>query len=71
MLGDETMTFLVTGVALAAVCVPFFQGIRISLAGWAATRRVPSDELRSNRPEMAGLLDRMAPYVKAEGDSRR
>ena len=29
------------------------------------------DELRSNRPEMAGLLDRMAPFVKAEGDSRR
>ncbi len=50
MLGDETMTFLVTGVALAAVCVPFFQGLRVALGGWSATRRVPSDELRRGQP---------------------
>ena len=46
MLGDETMTILVTGVALAAVCVPFLQGLRTAMAGWAATRRPSSDELR-------------------------
>ncbi len=46
MLGDETMTFLVTGLALAAVCVPFLQGLRVTLGGWSATRRVPMDELR-------------------------
>ena len=51
MLGDETMTILVTGVALAAVCVPFFQGIRITLAGWAATRRASMDELRQGHPK--------------------
>ncbi len=28
------------------------------------------DELRKNRPEMAGLIDRLAPHVKAEGTSR-
>ena len=60
MLGDETMTFLVTGVALAAVCVPFFQGIRISLAGWAATRRVPTEELRQNRGPVEGKTEPLA-----------
>jgi len=56
MLGDETMTILVTGVALAAVCVPFFQGIRTALAGWAATRRVKPEELRQtgSGPSEAG-----------------
>ena len=28
------------------------------------------DELRKNRPEMAGLFDRLAPHVKADNDSR-
>lgn len=28
------------------------------------------DELRANRPEMSGLLDRLAPYVKSDRDSR-
>ena len=27
------------------------------------------DELRSSRPEMAGLLDRLAPHVKADGNT--
>ena len=28
------------------------------------------DELRKNRPEMVGLIDRLAPHVKADGASR-
>jgi len=28
------------------------------------------DELRENRPEMSGLLDRLAPFVKSDRDSR-
>ncbi len=28
------------------------------------------DELRKNRPEMAGLFDRLAPHLESEGDSR-
>ena len=60
MLGDETMTILVTGVALAAVCVPFFQGLRIALGGWAATRRASSEELRRGRPEKSGKTEPLA-----------
>lgn len=54
MLGDEMMTFLVTGVALAAVCVPFFQGVRTAMAGWAATRRASTEELRAGRSAKEG-----------------
>jgi hypothetical protein len=28
------------------------------------------NELRKNRPEMAGLIDRLAPHVKSDSDSR-
>jgi hypoxanthine phosphoribosyltransferase len=28
------------------------------------------EELRKNRPEMSGLIDRLAPYVKSDSDSR-
>jgi len=28
------------------------------------------DELRENRPDMAGLIDRLQPFVKTEGESR-
>jgi hypothetical protein len=60
MLGDETMTILVTGVAFAAVCVPFFQGIRTALGGWAATRRVSPEELRRGRSDKAGGTEPLA-----------
>jgi len=60
MLGDETMTILVTGVALAAVCVPFFQGIRTALAGWAATRRVKPEELRQGAATSEGGAEPLA-----------
>jgi hypothetical protein len=46
MLGDEMITWLVSGVALAAVCVPFLQGIRTALGAWSATRQVGLEELR-------------------------
>jgi hypothetical protein len=51
ILGDAMITWLVTGVALAAVCVPFLQGIRTALGGWAATRRVSPEELRRGRSD--------------------
>lgn len=60
MLGDETMTILVTGIALAAVCVPFFQGIRIAVAGWAATRRPSTEELRRGRADREGAVEPLA-----------
>lgn len=60
MLGDETMTILVTGLALAAVCVPFFQGLRTALGGWAATRRATSDELRSGQSAKSGGTEPLA-----------
>ena len=48
-MNNELMTWLVTGVALAAVCVPFIQGLRTGLAAWSATRRVSPDELRQGK----------------------
>ena len=51
MMGDEMMTILVTGVALLAVCVPFFQGLRTALGGWSATRRVSAEELRRGKSD--------------------
>ena len=60
MLGDETMTVLVTGLALAAVLVPLVQGLRTVLAGWSATRRVSSEELRR------GTVDNSSSAIGAE-----
>lgn len=60
MLGDETMTILVTGVAFAAVCVPFFQGVRTALGGWAATRRVSAEELRRGKADKSGATEPLA-----------
>jgi hypothetical protein len=51
MLGDEMITWLVSGVALAAVCVPFLQGIRTALGAWSATRQVGPEELRRGRSQ--------------------
>ena len=58
--GDEMMTWLVTGVALAAVCVPFLQGIRTALGAWAATRRVSQEELRRGRADREGGTEPLA-----------
>ena len=60
MLGDEMMTILVTGVALAAVCVPFFQGLRTALGGWAATRRMSAEELRQGKATKSGATEPLA-----------
>ncbi len=60
ILGDEMMTWLVTGVALAAVCVPFLQGLRVSFGAWSATRRVSQEELRRGRPDRTGASEPLA-----------
>jgi hypothetical protein len=60
ILGDAMITWLVTGVALAAVCVPFLQGIRTALGGWAATRRVSSEELRRGRSDRKASTEPLA-----------
>jgi len=60
MLGDEMMTWLVTGVALAAVCVPFLQGMRRALGAWSATRRVSSEELRQGKANRPGTNEPLA-----------
>lgn len=57
MLGDEMMTWLVSGVALAAVCVPFIQGLRTALSAWSATRRVSSEELRRGKVDREGTSE--------------
>jgi len=51
MLGDEMMTVVVTGLALAAVLVPLVQGLRTVLSGWSATRRVSPEELRRGKAD--------------------
>jgi len=60
MLGDEIMTILVSGVALLAVSVPFIQGLRTALGGWAATRRVSAEELRRGRADSPGGTEPLA-----------
>lgn len=60
MLGDELMTWLVTGVALAAVCVPFVQGLRRALGAWSATRRVSPEELRAGKANRPGTNEPLA-----------
>lgn len=54
VLGDATVTWLVTGVSLAAVCVPFLQGLRTALGAWSATRRASQDELRRGQSDRKG-----------------
>lgn len=51
MLGDEMMTILVSGIALVAVLFPLVRGLRVIMDGWAATRRVPVEELRHGKSE--------------------
>lgn len=60
MLGDEMMTWLVTGMALAAVCVPFFQGLRTAFGAWSATRRVSGEELRRGKSDREGASEPLA-----------
>ncbi len=60
MLGDEMMTVLVSGIALAAVLVPLIQGLRTVMGGWAATRRVSSEELRRGQADRSGGTEPLA-----------
>ena len=57
ILGDEMMTVLVSALALAAVCVPFLQGVRTALGAWSATRRVSTEELRQGKANRAGSAE--------------
>ena len=57
MLGDEMITWLVSAVALVAVCVPFVRGLRIALGGWSATRRVSSEELKRGQMDRPGTSE--------------
>jgi hypothetical protein len=54
------MTWLVTGLALAAVCVPATQGLRTALCAWSATRRVSFEELQSGKVDRAGASEPLA-----------
>lgn len=54
MLGDETMTLLVTAIALGAVMVPLLQGLRVVMGGWSVTRRVSGEELRQGHTKRKG-----------------
>jgi hypothetical protein len=60
MLGDEMMTVLVTGIALAAVLVPFVQGLRTVMGGWAATRRASPEELSRGKTDRSGRTEPLA-----------
>ena len=60
MLGDEMMTVLVSGIALAAVLVPLVQGLRTVMGGWAATRQVSPEELRSGKAAQSGGTEPLA-----------
>lgn len=60
ILGDESMTVLVTGIALGAVLVPFIQGLRTVMSGWAATRRVSSEELGRGKADKSGATEPLA-----------
>ena len=54
MLGDETMTLLVTAIALGAVMVPLLQGLHVVMGGWSVTRRVSGEELRQGHTKRKG-----------------
>ena len=49
-LPDESVTVLLTLVALAAVSVPFLRGAKLCLQAWAATSRPRPGDLRSGAP---------------------
>lgn len=47
LLGGESLTWLVTLLALVVVWVPFYRGLKLSFQAWTATRRMERAELRS------------------------
>ncbi len=42
---DLTLTFVLTGVSLLAVCFPLYRGLAIGLRAFLVTRRVPQGEI--------------------------
>jgi biopolymer transport protein ExbB/TolQ len=47
LLGGESLTWMVTLLALIVVWVPFYRGLKLSFQAWSATRRIERSELRS------------------------
>lgn len=60
MLSDETITWLVTAVALVAVTAPFYRGLRIVLGAWSATRRISAEELKRGQLARPGSSEPLA-----------
>ncbi len=60
MLGDELITWLMTAIALIAVCVPFNQGLRTALGAWSATRRISTEELMRGKLDHPGACEPLA-----------
>jgi hypothetical protein len=50
LLNEENVAWVLTAVALVCTWVPFQQGLRLCLRGWAATRRVEPRVLRKVDP---------------------
>jgi len=60
MLGDETIMWLVTAIALVAVGAPFYQGLRTALGAWSATRRISTEELKRGQVDRPGSSEPLA-----------
>ncbi len=78
VLSDELMTWLVSGIALLVVCLPFYRGFRIALDAWSATRRISTQELKrghvdrpGSREPLALLMIRVLQKSLREGDHER
>ena len=60
VLSDEMMTWLVSGIALLVVCLPFYRGFRIALDAWSATRRISARELKRGHADRPGSSEPLA-----------
>jgi hypothetical protein len=77
--GDESLTWLVTILALIAVWLPFYRGFKLSLQAWAATRHYAPKELSnaSRQPDAEGvepvafLMMRILKKALRENESER
>ncbi len=51
---DLTLTFVLTGVSLLAVCFPLYRGLAIGLRAFLVTRRVPQGEIEQRLRQGGG-----------------
>jgi hypothetical protein len=58
--GDGVLTWLVTVFALAAVWLPFFRGLKLSLQAWSVTRSCSAAELRSGSAAQTRAVEPIA-----------